>query len=164
MTSRYTIRPGKWRKKPFDELHTVIPGRVIEGVRYHFAGEVVHSITHGQALTNLERFGYGELVEAGLVNHRVQIYLDLQRPDFVLEDEVKEPAFGEIYAPEYWSKTYRDPHALKLPYAALDLLRQLPDGERRKAEYNVCKLLTIMDSQKNREASVQDSLCSFPQL
>ncbi|MED1725282.1 hypothetical protein [Brevibacillus parabrevis] len=131
--------------RTFDELHTVIPGRVIDGQRYHFAGEVVHSVTHAQALTELERFGYGEMVKAGIANHRIQTYLNRQRPEFVLEDEVKEPAFAEIFAPAYWEKTYSDPHALKLPYAALDLLKKLPAEDRAGAERNLCKLLTIMD-------------------
>lgn len=132
-------------ERTFDELHTVIPGRVIDGVRYHFAGEVVHSVTHAQALTDLERFGYQELVSAGIRNHRVQLYLDRQIPAFVLEEEVKEPAFEQIFSPAFWEKTYSDPHALKLPYAALDLLKQLPAEKRAFAERNLCKLLTIMD-------------------
>ncbi|WP_103108174.1 hypothetical protein [Brevibacillus reuszeri] len=132
-------------ERAFDELHTVIPGRVIDGLRYHFAGEVVHSVTHAQALTDLERFGYGELVTPGIRNHRVQMYLNRQIPDYVLEDEVKEPAFANIFSPVFWEKTYSDPHALKLPYAALDLLKRLPVEKRAAAERNLCKLLTIMD-------------------
>ncbi|GED71564.1 hypothetical protein BRE01_52660 [Brevibacillus reuszeri] len=131
--------------RTFDELHTVIPGRVIDGQRYHFAGEVVHSVTHAQALSDLERFGYGELVESGMRNHHVQLYLDRQMPDFVREDEVREPAFEQIFSPVFWEKTYSDPHALKLPYAALDLLKRLPVEKRAAAERNLCKLLTIMD-------------------
>lgn len=132
-------------ERAFDELHTVIPGRVIDGLRYHFAGEVVHSVTHAQALTDLERFGYGELVTPGIRNHRMQLYLNRQIPDYVLEDEVKEPAFANIFSPVFWEKTYSDPHALKLPYAALDLLKRLPVEKRAVAERNLCKLLTIMD-------------------
>lgn len=37
----------------------------------------------------------------------------------------------------YREKTYRALHALKLPYAALALLKQLPEDERREAERNV---------------------------
>lgn len=132
-------------KRTFDEMPPVVQGRVIEGVIYHFSGEVDHSITHAQALTDLERFGYGELTAKGMVNHRVQLYLDRQMPDFVLADEVKEPAFDRITSPDYWAKTYSDPHALKVPYAALDLLKRLPEAERAKAERDVCKLLTLMD-------------------
>ncbi|GED27751.1 hypothetical protein BAG01nite_38530 [Brevibacillus agri] len=132
-------------RRTFAELHTVVPGRVIDGQRYHFAGEIVHGVTHAQALTDLERFGYGELVQAGMVNHRIQTYLNRQMPEFVLADEVKEPAFTEIFSPAYWEKTYSDPHALKLPYAALDLLGRLPAGERPDAERNLCKLLTTME-------------------
>lgn len=132
-------------RKTFDGLDTIVPGRAIEGVIYHFAGEVEHSITHAQALTDLERFGYGELTARGMVNHRVQMFLDRQMPDFVLMDEVKEPAFDRITSPDYWAKTYKDPHALKVPYAALDLLKRLPEEEREKAERDVCKLLTLMD-------------------
>jgi hypothetical protein len=80
-----------------------------------------------------------------MVNHRVQLYLDRQMPEFVLQDEVKEPAFESITSEAYWAKTYKDPHALKVPYAALDLLNRLPEEERKKAERDVCKLLTLMD-------------------
>lgn len=132
-------------KRTFGELHTVVPGRVIDGVKYHLAGEVEHSVTHGQALADLERFGYGELALAGLVNHRIQMYLNRQMPEYVLADHVKEPAFTQIFATEYWAKTFADPHALKVPYAALDLLKRLPEEERAEAERGVCKLLTIME-------------------
>jgi hypothetical protein len=131
-------------RRTYGELHTVVPGRVIDGVMYHLAGETIHSITHAQALTDLERFGYDDLVSAGMANHRIQMYLNRQIPDFVLEDEVKEPAFVSLYDPQYWAKTYSDPHALKFPYAALDLLKRLPEAERAEAERNACKLLTII--------------------
>jgi len=137
--------PASMAKHTFEELLTVIPNRVIEGQRYFFEGEVTHSITHADALINLERFGYTDLAQAGIRNHRIQMYLNRQRPDFVLEDEVKEPAFISIFSPLYWEKTYRDPHALKLPYAALALLQQLPEQERAEAEKNVCKILTITE-------------------
>lgn len=132
-------------KRIFDELETIVPGRTIEGIHYFFAGEVEHNVTHGHALTDLERFGYHDLVQAGMANHRIQMYLDRQMPEFVLEDEVREPAFTEIFSPAYWEKTYTDPHALKVPYAALDLLKRLPAEERPAAERSVCKLLTIME-------------------
>ncbi|HZG80446.1 MAG TPA: hypothetical protein VEZ13_06685 [Brevibacillus sp.] len=137
--------PATMAKHTFAELQTVIPNRVIDGQRYFFEGEVTHSITHAEALTNLDRFGYADLAQAGIRNHRVQMYLNRQRPDFVLDDEVKEPAFTSIFSPLYWEKTYRDPHALKLPYAALALLQQLPEEERAEAEKNVCKILTITE-------------------
>jgi hypothetical protein len=129
----------------FAELHTVIPNRVIDGQTYFFEGEVTHSVTQAQALSELDRFGYQELVQAGMRNHRVQMYLNRKRPEFMLENEVKEPAFTEIFSPSYWEKTYKDPHALKLPYAALDLLKKLPREERPEAEKNLCKILTITD-------------------
>ncbi|QRG68018.1 hypothetical protein [Brevibacillus choshinensis] len=132
-------------KRTFEELPPVVPGRVIDGVMYFFSGEVDHSITHAQALTDLERFGYGEFTAKGMRNHRVQLYLDRQMPEFVLQDEVTEPAFEKITSPDYWAKTYSDPHALKVPYAALDLLKRLPKEAQAKAERDVCKLLTLMD-------------------
>ncbi|MCM3079365.1 hypothetical protein [Brevibacillus invocatus] len=132
-------------KHTFEELQAVYPNRVIDGQRYFFEGEVTHSVTHAQALSELSRFGYNDMVQAGIRNHRVQMYLNRQRPDIILEDEVKEPAFNQIFSPKYWKKTYRDPHALKLPYAALDLLKQLTEEERPEAEKNLCKILTITE-------------------
>lgn len=137
-------QPLEMIKQAFIELHTVVPDLIIDGKKYFFSGEQEHGITHAQALTELERFGYNELVLAGMKNHRLQLYLNRQRPDFVLKNEVKKPSFTSIFAPEYWEKTYNDPHALKVPYAVLDLLKRLPKTEQREAEYNTCKLLTIM--------------------
>ncbi|MEJ8547845.1 hypothetical protein [Brevibacillus borstelensis] len=131
-------------QRTFGELHTVAAGRKINGVMYFFAGETEHSITFAQALTDLERFGYKDLVDAGMVNHRIQMHLNRQMPEEVRRDQVQSPAFTSIFAPEYWGKTYNDPHSLKVPYAALDLLSRLPEGERENAEHGVCKLLTIM--------------------
>lgn len=131
-------------QRAFEELHTGSAGRKIDGVMYHFAGETEHSITFAQALTDLERFGYKDLVDAGMINHRIQMYLNRQMPEEVRRDQVHEPEFSSVLAPEYWEKTYEDPHALKVPYAALDLLKRIPEGDREKAEYGVCKLLTIM--------------------
>jgi len=79
-----------------------------------------------------------------LVDSYLELFLDRQMPEFVLQDEVKEPAYERILSPEYWAKTYSDPHALKVPYAALDLLKRLPEKERARAERSVCKLLTLM--------------------
>ncbi|WJQ82008.1 hypothetical protein [Brevibacillus brevis] len=132
-------------ERAFAELHLVIPPRDINGVRYHLASEVVHNITHAHALTDLERFGYEDIVKPGIENHRLQLYLNRHVPPFTLEDEVKEPAFDEIFSPLYWDRTYSDPHALKLPYAALDLLKRFPPEKRDLAERNLCKLLTITD-------------------
>ncbi|MDR7319172.1 hypothetical protein [Brevibacillus nitrificans] len=131
-------------ERTFETIPPIVKGRVIEGVVYHLSGEVEHGITHAHALTDLERFGYGELTEMGMKNHRLQLHLNRQIPDFVLAEEVKEPAFEQITSPVYWAKTYSDPHALKVPYAALDLLKRLPEDKREKAEREVCKLLTIM--------------------
>lgn len=128
----------------FKELHTIVPNRTIDGKMYFFSGELEHGITHAQALIELERFGHNELVLAGMKNQRLQMYLNQQRPDFMLENEVKKPAFTSIFAPEYWEKTFADPHALKFPYAVLDLLKRLPTSEQPEAKYNTCKLLTIM--------------------
>lgn len=130
-------------KHTFAELDAVFPNRVIDGRLYFFEGEVTHSITHAQALSELSQFGYEEMVQSGIRNHRIQMYLNRQRPDSILQDEVKEPAFDHIFSPQYWEKTYKDPHALKLPYAVLDLLKKLPEEERAEAEKNVCKILTI---------------------
>ncbi|USG66199.1 hypothetical protein NDK47_02370 [Brevibacillus ruminantium] len=131
-------------ERTFGELHTVVAGRKIDGVMYHFAGEIEHSVTFAQALTDLERFGYTDLVKAGMVNHRIQMYLNRQMPEELLSEQVRQPLFTSVLSLEYWSKTYQDPHALKVPYAAMDLLRRLPEEKREEAEYGVCKLLTIM--------------------
>lgn len=132
-------------ERTFGELHTVVKGRKIDGVMYHFAGEIEHSITFAQALTDLERFGYNDIVEAGMVCHRIQMHLNRQMPDHLRAERVQTPPFASVFAPAYWEKTYRDPHALKVPYAALDLLTRLSGKQRDEAEHGVCKLLSIME-------------------
>jgi len=130
-------------KQALVELNTVIPNQVIQGQRYFFSGEKEHGITHAHALLELEKFGFQEIVESGMRNHRVQMYLNRQGPDFIV-DEIKEPLYSSIVAPEYWGKTFNDPHAIKVPYAALILLNRLDSSERAEAEVGICKLLTSM--------------------
>ncbi|MFM1650689.1 hypothetical protein ACI7RC_01155 [Brevibacillus sp. B_LB10_24] len=131
-------------RQAFAELQMIVPGRTLDGKKYFFDGEKTHGITHAHALAELERFGYDELVAAGQSNHLIQMHLNRQLPDFMLASEVKEPPFTSILSPAFWAKTYEDPHALKLPYAALALLKRLPKEERAKAELDTCKLLSIL--------------------
>ncbi|RAP76152.1 hypothetical protein [Paenibacillus montanisoli] len=128
----------------FAELASVFPDQVIDGQTYFLAGEQEHGITHAHALLELERLGYGELTKAGMRNHRLQMQLNRAVPDLAKPNEVMSPKFTGILSEDYWSNTYKDPHAIKVPYASLALLKRLPQHERETAEYNVCKLLTLM--------------------
>ncbi|WP_044641191.1 hypothetical protein [Risungbinella massiliensis] len=131
-------------KQAFAELHLVAPDQIIDGKKYFFRGELEHGITHAQALKELDRLGYTDLAKAGMKNHRFQMFLNRQKPHFIEEKQVRTPAFSTILAPEYWEKRYDDPHALKVPYAAWDLLRFVPSQERAVSEYDTCKILSLM--------------------
>lgn len=131
-------------KQVFAELHIVAPDQIIDGKKYFFRGELEHGITHAQALKELERMGYSDIAQEGRKNHRFQMFLNRQRPSFMEEKAVTTPDFSTILAPKYWEKRYDDPHALKVPYAALDLLRFLSFEEQMEAEYHTCKILTLM--------------------
>ncbi|HEU4962344.1 MAG TPA: hypothetical protein VFV52_00570 [Bacilli bacterium] len=126
------------------ECARIYPGKKLNGKMYHFTGEVEHGLTHGQALMEFERLGYGELTELSLPNHRIQMRLNRQIAPEVMHTEVKEPAFSQITSPKMWEKVYNDPHALKVPYAALYLIDKLPEEKRAEAERNVCKILSQM--------------------
>jgi hypothetical protein len=126
------------------ECGTVIPDATVDGNRYHFTGEVEHGLTHAQALVEFNRLGYDHLTQPGMVNHRIQMQLNRQLPEELLATEIKEPSFSTLFAEEYWGKTYDDPHALKIPYAALFLVNKLPAEQRAAAEKNVCKILCQM--------------------
>ncbi|ASS73712.1 hypothetical protein CIG75_01110 [Tumebacillus algifaecis] len=132
-------------ERSLDECSKIYPGRTIDGKRYHFTGEVEHGLTHAQALIEYARLGYSELTQAGLGNHRIQMQLNRRIPiELIGDSEIVDPPFTSIFAPEYWSQTYDDPHCLKVPYAALFLLHRLPEAKRAEAERNVCKILCQM--------------------
>lgn len=127
------------------ECSRVIPSATIDGKRYHFTGEVEHGLTHAQALYELARLGYIELTESGMHNHRIQMHLNRRIPEEYLHTEITDPPFETLFAPDYWSQVYNDPHALKVPYAALYLIRKLPADQQPAAERNVCKILCQMN-------------------
>ncbi|ARU60733.1 hypothetical protein CBW65_06255 [Tumebacillus avium] len=134
-------------ERAMDECRHVYPGQVIDGKKYHFTGEIEHGLTHAQALIEYDRLGYPELTAAGLPNHRIQMQLNRNIPvdhEAVRGTEIVEPSFTSIFAPEFWGKTYTDPHCLKVPYAALYLLQRLPEEKRAEAEINMCKILVQM--------------------
>ncbi|TCP52176.1 hypothetical protein EV586_11427 [Tumebacillus sp. BK434] len=135
-------------ERALEECRHIYPGQVIDGKKYHFTGEVEHGLTHAQALIEYDRLGFPELTEAGLPNHRIQMQLNRTVPvdhEQVRGTEIVVPPFTSIFAPEYWGRTYNDPHCLKVPYAALFLLQRLPEAKRAEAEYNVCKILGQMN-------------------
>lgn len=123
------------------ECHRICPTQTLNGKRYHFTGEIEHGLTHGQALVEFTKLGYPHLTEMGLPNHRLQMRLNRQVPDEVLHTEIKEPPYASLFAPEHWEKTFNDPHATKVPYAALFMLQSLPEDQRAEAERNVCKII-----------------------
>ncbi|WP_308639359.1 hypothetical protein [Paenibacillus silvisoli] len=131
-------------ERSFAELASVYPDQSIGGQTYFMAGEQEHGITHAHALLELERMGYGELTEQGMRTHRLQMLLNRAVPEVAISQEVKIPKFTDILSEDYWARTYNDPHALKVPYASLALLKRLPERDREIAAFNVCKLLTLL--------------------
>lgn len=133
--------PEEMVQLAFAALDVVVPDGTFEENFYFFTGEVEHGVTFAHALVDLGRLGYEELMQQGMRWHRLQMHLNAQRPDEVLASQVVEPDFESVLSPEYWAKTFRDPHGIKVPYAALDLLASHADRER--AERGVCKILTL---------------------
>lgn len=128
-------------QQAFDEMDILLPGKKIGEKFYHFTGEPEHGVTHAQALVELERLGYGELTKQGMINHRIQMHLNRQRPEELLDTQITDPGLTSIFDPTYWAKTFNDPHGIKVPYAALSLFKRLPVEARAKAEFNTLKIL-----------------------
>ncbi|WP_052947469.1 hypothetical protein [Aneurinibacillus tyrosinisolvens] len=125
----------------FAELQVVLPSKKIGGVFYHFTGELEHGITFAHALVELCEMGYSDLYQKGLPLHRLQMHLNRQRPEEVIHEAIIAPGFTSILDARYWNRPYNDPHSIKVPFSAMSLLRYLPEEERSKVEFNVCKIL-----------------------
>lgn len=130
--------------RALSELDHVLPDQHVEGKYYFFAGELEHGITHAHALIELERLGYAQLAKLGQSNHRLQMKLNRLKPQTLLNQGVQAPEEASIMDSAYWSKRYEDPHAIKVPYAALALLQYVPSERREDMERDVCKLLSLM--------------------
>ncbi|KEO84280.1 hypothetical protein [Tumebacillus flagellatus] len=127
-------------QRAFDELDVVVPDGVYNEQFYFFTGELEHGVTFAQALVDLGRLGYEDIQREGMRWHRLQMHLNAQRPAEVLERQIVESGFTSVLDPAYWSHSYEDPHAIKVPYAALELLPRVQN--RAEAERGVCKILT----------------------
>ncbi|MGY5344207.1 VOC family protein [Paenibacillus glucanolyticus] len=130
--------------RALSELQLVLPDQHYEGKYYFFAGELEHGITHAHALIELERLGYTQLARLGQGNHQRQTILNRLRPQELAHQEIKVSDEASIMDSSYWSGLYEDPHAIKVPYAALALLQYVPQGRRVELERDVCKLLSLM--------------------
>lgn len=130
--------------RALSELELVLPDQQYEGKYYFFAGELEHGITHAHALIELERLGYAQLASMGQGNHQLQTILNRLRPQELAHQGVKVPSEASILDSSYWSGLYEDPHAIKVPYAALALLQYVPQERRADMERDVCKLLSLM--------------------
>lgn len=125
----------------FAELQIVIPNQKWGEVFYHFTGELEHGVTFAHALVELDHMGYSDLTKKGFELHRLQMYLNRQRPGELIHQAITQPSFHTLTDRAYWEKIYNDPHSLKVPYSALCLFKYLPEKKRAKAEYNLCKIL-----------------------
>ncbi|ETT66286.1 VOC family protein [Paenibacillus sp. FSL H8-0457] len=130
--------------RALSELDHVLPDQHVDGQYYFFAGELEHGITHAHALIELERLGYAQLGKLGQGNHRLQTKLNRLRPQALMAQGIDAPAKASITESAYWSRLYEDPHAIKVPYAAMALLRHVPVERRGDLEREVCKLLSLM--------------------
>lgn len=70
--------------------------------------------------------------------------LNRLKPQALSTQGVEAAEGASITGSAYWSKRYEDPHAIKVPYAALALLQYVPPEQREDMERNVCKLLSLM--------------------
>jgi hypothetical protein len=66
------------------ELQIVAPSRKAGDVFYHFTGELERGITFAHALVELNEMGYADLFKKGLPIHRLQMFLNRQRPEELL--------------------------------------------------------------------------------
>lgn len=112
------------------------------GESYHFfSGELEHGVTFAHALVDLNEMGLSHLTEKGMEIHRLQMFLNRQRPEEILHQVVTRPRYTSLLDERYWENIFEDPHGIKVPYAALALLKKLPEEHRTTAELYVCKLL-----------------------
>lgn len=130
--------------RALSELGLVLPDQFVDGKYYFFAGELEHGITHAHALIELEQLGYTQLARLGQDNHRMQMILNRLRPQELSNQGVQVPEKASITESAYWSGLYEDPHAIKVPYAALSLLQYVPKERRADMERDVCKLHSLM--------------------
>jgi len=102
------------------------------------AGNVVHWITHAEALVTLEELGHGEVARRGHAAH--QLYIS--RP--VAEDGAPAPERAPVdwLGPAYWESdaprevqggSWFFGHSFKLPYSLFRLLRYTDDRSLRSA-------------------------------
>jgi hypothetical protein len=129
-------------KRAFEECEIVYETQVINNKRYHFVGEKEHGITHAHAIYDLLSMGYVELAQEGFKNHRLQMKLNRMIPP--VPSRIEKSNFTGIMDIKYWSQSYKDPHCLKVPYAALSLLTKLMPEEQKQYEEYVCNILNGM--------------------
>lgn len=128
----------------FAECEFAAPNQKVGDNYYFFTGELEHGVTFAHALVELKKLGYDELVTVGMETHRLQMYCNRQRPGEVFKEIITEPTVSSIADQAYWSKTYDDPHSIKVPYAAFGLLQHISGDKRIRAEFYVCKVLSQM--------------------
>jgi hypothetical protein len=126
-------------KTAFEECEVVYETQIIDDKRYHFVGEKEHGITHAHAIYDLLSMGYVELAHQGFENHRLQMKLNRMVPP--APKRIEKSTFTGILDLNFWSKSYKDPHSLKVPYGALSLLTKLSPDEQKNYEEYVCNIL-----------------------
>ncbi|MBS7530506.1 hypothetical protein IC619_008385 [Hazenella sp. IB182353] len=124
------------------ECRWVIPDQKVGDDFYFFTGELEHGVTFAHALVELEKMEYKELARHGWHVHRLQMYLNRQVPHHLMNQVVIVSDKASILDEGYWKKEMQDPHFIKVPYAALSLLKNLPTHKRKIAEHHICQILS----------------------
>lgn len=101
-------------------------------------GGLFHLINHAAALTEIDRFGYGELAGKGLAAHRQHLRYLRALPDLTAELGELKHTTGDPMKPEYWSRTESVQwgawltHRIKTLYGFHTLLRFIEDEQKRR--------------------------------
>jgi hypothetical protein len=102
------------------------------------AGQVVHWVTHADALVTLEELGHADLARRGYAAHQRYLHQGVESgtspgPEIAPIDWLS-PPYWESEAPRTPQKgTWFFGHSFKLPYSLLRLLRGVDDEEIRSA-------------------------------
>lgn len=110
-------------------------------IRRQGLGGLFHIINHAQALTELDRLGYGELARAGMRAHHRHLCLWRSLPDLSAELGRLRAAKNDPLSVDYWNEAGPSQwsahlsHRIKTLYGFFSLLRWIDaEDKRREAE------------------------------
>ena len=101
-------------------------------------GGLFHLINHAAALTEIDRFGHGELARKGMPAHRQHLRLLRALPDLTAELGKLEHTSEDPMKPDYWKRTESKQwgawltHRIKTLYGFHTLLRFIENDEKRE--------------------------------